>query len=121
MTFIRALHNVFITAKKNIPILDTEKDRIPWSEYIFTLADEHGVKGYINPDVASPRLPTQPIRPSPTIIWPTTVIPATQPDQGNSTRPTLFSDLTADEREQLRWLSTEYDDDKRIFRNILKL
>ena len=42
----------------NIPILDTEKDWLPWSEYIFTLADEYGVKCYIDPDIVAPGLPS---------------------------------------------------------------
>ena len=70
------------------------QDWIPWSEYIFTLADEYRVKGYIDPDILSPGFPTEPIRPSPTIIRPTTIIPATEPDQVDSIRTTLFSDLT---------------------------
>jgi hypothetical protein len=31
-------------------------------------------------------------------------------------QPTAYSDLDANEREQLRWMNVEYDDDKRIYR-----
>ena len=104
------------SSESNIPILDTEKDWLPWSEYIFTLADEYGVKCYIDPDIIALGLPSEPTRPSPTVIRPTTFVPASHPPQIDHTRPTAFSDLTSDEREQLRWLNVEYDDDKRIYR-----
>ena len=102
--------------RSNILILDTEKDWLPWSEYIFTLTDEYGVKCYINPNIVALGLPYKPIRPSLTVVRPTTFVPASHPPQIDYTRPTAFSDLTSDEREQLRWLNVEYDDDKRIYR-----
>ena len=102
--------------RSNILILDTEKDWLPWSEYIFTLTDEYGVKGYIDPDIVAPGLPSEPTRPSPAMVRPITLVTASHPPQIDYTRPTAFSDLTSDEREQLRWLNVEYDDDKRIYR-----
>ena len=50
------------------------------------------------------------------MVRPTTLVTASHPPQIDYTRPTAFSDLTSDEREQLRWLNVEYDDDKRIYR-----
>ena len=44
------------------------------------------------------------------------IVPASDPSQIESTRPAVFSDLTADKREQLRWLNVDYDNDKRIYR-----
>ena len=81
--------------------LDTEKDWIPWLEYIFTLADEYGVKDYIDPNIPFLGLPTEPIRPSPSVIRPMVFVPAIYSPQIDYTRPILFSDLTPDEREQL--------------------
>ena len=102
--------------QSNIPTLDTEKDWLPWSEYIFTLADEYGVKCYIDPDIDAPGLPSEPTRPSPAMVRSPISVSASQPPQTDSTRPAVFSDLTSDEREQLRWLNVEYDDNKRIYR-----
>ena len=78
--------------------------------------DEYRVKRYIDPDIVALGLPSEPTRPSLTMIRPTTSVLANDSTQPATTRPTLFSDLTADEYEQLRWLNVEYDDDKRIYR-----
>ncbi|PVH75543.1 hypothetical protein DL98DRAFT_593049 [Cadophora sp. DSE1049] len=98
------------TQSKNIPILDSERDWLPWSEYIFIIADEYGVKRYINPDILDPGLPVAPVRPTPEMIKPGV------PGINGEPRPTTYSDLDANEREQLRWMNVEYDDDKRIYR-----
>ena len=97
------------------PTLDIEKDWIPWSKYIFILTDEYRVKRYIDPDIVAPGLPSEPTRPSPTMIRPTTSVLANDSTQPTTTRPTLFSDLIVGEREQLRWLNVEYNDNKRIY------
>ncbi len=56
------------------PTLDMEKDWIPWSEYIFILTDEYGVKRYIDPDIIAPGLPSELTRLSLTMIRPTTSV-----------------------------------------------
>ena len=97
------------------PTLDSEKDWRRWSQYIFTLADEYGVKRYIDPDVVNPGLPSEPTRPLPSMVQSPIVIPASHPPQTDDTRPAVFSDLTSDEHKQLRWLNVDYDDNKRIY------
>jgi hypothetical protein len=98
------------TQPKNIPILDSEKDWLPWSEYIFIIADEYGVKQYIKPDTLNPGLLVAPVRPTPEMIK------CSVPRPLGEARPTAYSDLDAYEREQLRWVNVEYDYDKRIYR-----
>src|SRR6266536_4996163 len=78
--------------------------------------DEYRVKRYIDPDVDAPGLPTEPTRPSPVMVRNPIIVLASDPSQIETTRLAVFSDLTADEREQLRWLNVDYDDDKRIYR-----
>ena len=60
--------------QSNIPTLDTEKDWLPWSEYIFTLTDEYGVKCYINPDIVTLGLPSKLARLSLALVRPTTLV-----------------------------------------------
>jgi hypothetical protein len=44
------------------------------------------------------------------------MIKPTVPGPLGEARFTAYSDLDANEREQLRWMNVEYDDDKRIYR-----
>jgi hypothetical protein len=65
--------------RSNILILDTEKDWLLWSEYIFTLTDKYSVKCYIDPDIVALGLPSELNRPSPTTVRPTTLVLASHP------------------------------------------
>ena len=67
------------SSESNLPILDTEKDWLPWSEYIFTLADEYGVKCYIDPNIVAPGLPSKLVRLLLAIVRPTTFVLASYP------------------------------------------
>jgi hypothetical protein len=136
-----------------VPILDTEKDWIPWLESILILADQYDVREYIDPDVkvTGPGLPTEPKRPEVTDIRSETLIvtvtsgsqsstpgpssgtiqsstptvtvtagsssetPGSSSETTPTSRPTLYSDLNTDEREAFRWLTVQYDDDKKTY------
>jgi hypothetical protein len=73
------LYTIASSERSNILILDTEKDWLLWSEYIFTLIDEYSVKCYINPDIVALGLPSKPNRLSLTTVRPTTLVPASHP------------------------------------------
>ncbi len=64
--------------------------------------DEYGVKRYIDPDVDALGLPTELTRPSLAMVRNPIIVLASDSSQIETTRPVVFSDLTADEREQLR-------------------
>jgi hypothetical protein len=66
--------NISTSTSKYTLVLDTEKDWIPWFEYISLIADEYGVSNYINPNVPFPGLPTEPIRPTPAKVKPETEV-----------------------------------------------
>jgi hypothetical protein len=85
------------------PILKTKENYPNWLEYILIIADQHGVKEYINPDTAEKAVPDDPVRPSPAIV-----------KEG----ATLYSQLNTDEKDHLKWLITQYDDELRTTRKI---
>jgi Reverse transcriptase (RNA-dependent DNA polymerase) len=91
------------TRTETVPILRVKKDWPNWSEYIFIIADEYDVRDYINPYKDEKPLPGEPVRPT-----------LNQVKVG----ATLYSHLNADERDHLKWLITQYDDDRRVVRRI---
>ena len=78
-------------------ILSGSKDWDEWLELIKTAALKAKVWPYINPSTSRDSLPvlTAPIRPTPTTVH-----------QSNTT--VLITDLTDDEKEELRALQAEY-------------
>ena len=85
-------------------ILVAEKDWEPWIELIKTVSLEYDLWEHIDPSTPWAQVPrlVQPVRPTPTTVKPpqvTVVSPLTK---------TKFSDLDADEKEQLRRLDDEY-------------
>lgn len=114
------------TQPKYVPIiLDSEKDWDPWLHYIYSIANEYGVKRYINPFEPFPGLPVSPDKPTPTMVkadiavWSDTNSPITQYTpvlREWHYRQAMFSELDPAEREQLRFLNEEYSEDKRVYR-----
>ena len=90
-------------------ILTTSKDWEPWLELIKVAALEHNIWKYINPTLPRVTTPTMPTRPTPSMVKPDIIEP------GNPPRPANFSDLSSDEREQLRWMNADYDDNRQAY------
>ena len=84
-------------------ILVTEKDWEPWIELIKTVSLEYDLWEHIDPSTPWAQVPrlTQPIRPTPATVKPLQAV-------GAPLTKTKFSDLDADEKEQLRRLDDEY-------------
>jgi hypothetical protein len=91
-------------------ILSSSKDYDDWIEVIKTAALEFDIWKYIDPSQPQATLPTAPERPVPSMVS-GPIINATDQTQ----REPRFSDLDADQREQLRWLNADYDDNKRRY------
>ena len=104
-------------------ILVAEKDWEPWIELIKTVSLEYDLWEHINPSTPWAQVPqlTQPIRPTPATVKPpqATATEAPEapeaPETPEATEATVapltetkFSDLDADEKEQLRRLDNEY-------------
>jgi len=91
-------------------ILSSSKDYDDWIEVIKTAALEFDIWKYIDPSQPQATLPTAPERPVPSMVS-GPIINATDQTQ----REPRFSDLDADQREQLRWLNADYNDNKRRY------
>ncbi len=104
-------------------ILITEKDWEPWIELIKTVSLEYDLWEHINPSTPWAQVPrlTPPIRPTPATVKPPQATEAPEaPEAPEATvtplTETKFSDLDADEKEQLRRLDDEYQYDRKVYK-----
>ena len=97
-------------ATKTSVILRSDKDWDSWIELIRTSAQEYDVWKHVDPYVNTTELPllAEPDCPSPLSV------------RGQITEPTgprdpKYSDLSTDEREHLRWLQTNYLEERKTY------
>jgi hypothetical protein len=96
-----------------------------WYAYILALADEQGVKQYIDPAVEYKGEPAEPVKPVVTDVRSNVVTPEETDAEGQvvragNVRPPLFSDLTLEERSHFHWLVQDYQEEKKEFNSRVK-
>jgi hypothetical protein len=100
-------------------ILTDSNDWEPWIKLIKVAALEHDIWKYIDPSLPRAVFPIAPARPTPSQVRSNTSdsTPASSSTSpSTTTQAVTFADLTIDERDQLRWLKADYDDNNRVYR-----
>ena len=97
-------------------ILASEKDWEPWIELIKTVSLEYDLWEHIDPSTPWAQVPrlVQPVRPTPATVKPPQAVVASS--SSSSLTETKFSDLDANEKEQLRRLDDEYQYDRKVYK-----
>ena len=99
-------------------ILVTEKDWEPWIELIKTVSLEYDLWEHIDPSTPWAQVPrlVQPVRPTPATVKPLQAAAASSSSSSQALADTKFSDLDANEKEQLRRLDDEYQFDRKVYK-----